>query len=574
MRVLGINSYFHCSSACLLEDGVVLAAVQEERLVRRKLASEFPFKSIAWCLERAGIGLDGVDWITFPVDLAIYLEHLNRSQISSLRYRGELGYAIADALISMEGISPLASHFSQEWTINGSARRMRFVNHHLSHAAHAYCLSSFEESAILTMDAFGEKACQLAAVGRGGHIEPLQWGEFPHSLGCFYASMTDFLGFRPNSEEWKLMGASSYGDPNRFYSVLSELLRVEEGRLELDLSYFNFFQFHRPSWYSRKMERLLGRSRRREEELTQEHFDLAAATQKVAEEVVFQIAAWLRKKTSCRNLCLGGGVFQNSVLNGKLQERTGFEGLYIPSSPDDSGGCLGSALYLTHHEKGVPRSKTQQFNYWGPSYSDEQIRDSLKLWKIPFVSLTNPSKAGARIIRDGNILGWFQGGIEFGDRALGNRSILADPRNPKMKDLINSNVKFREQFRPFAPSILAEYVAEYFSGALETPFMEKVYSIRLEKRAKIPAVTHVDGSGRLQTVTKAQNERYYSLISEFCVLTGIPIVLNTSFNLNNEPIVGSPEDALRTFMSCGMDFLILGSQLIGKDISKTEVYRN
>lgn len=573
VKVLGINSYFFSSSACLVDDGRVLSAVQDERLVRRKFSSEFPQKSIDFCLSKNGIEYDDLEAITFPADLAVYLENFSRPNLSSLRHRGELGYAIANYLVAAQGSGVEATDFVQEWKVNGKSQNLHFINHHLSHAAQSFFLSPFEESAILVMDGFGEKACQLSATGKGTKLTPLDWVEFPHSLGMFYAAFTEFLGFRPNSDEWKLMGASSYGNPDRFAPKLFELIRVHEGRVELDLSYFNFFQFHRPGYCSPKLRQFLPVSRAKEEALAQEHFDLAAAVQKVTEEIVFQILGWLKKKTGSQNICLGGGVFQNSVLNGKIRERTGFEGLYIPSAPDDSGASVGCALYYTHHLKGAQRESKPQFNYWGPSYTDDEIRASLKIWKIPYVQLKSPEKAGARIIKDGHILGWFQGAVEFGDRALGNRSIVADPRNPGMKDLINSNIKFRERFRPFAPSILTEHVDEYFVKAEPTPFMEKVYSIKPEKRTQIPAVTHTDGSGRLQTVTQEQNARYHSLISEFHALTGVPIVLNTSFNLNNEPIVSSPEDAVRTFMSCGMDFLILGSQLLGKDPVKMSSYQ-
>jgi carbamoyltransferase len=572
VRILGINSYFHCSSACVVEDGVVLAAVQEERLNRRKLSSEFPFKGIAWCLEQTGTKFEELDAVTFPVDLAIYLEHLNGSQISALRYRGEIGYAVADALISLQPVRT-ASNFVQQWSSPSGETKLHFINHHLSHAAQSYYLSPFEESAILTLDGFGEKASQLIATGRKEKIDPILWGEFPHSVGNLYATFTEFLGFRPSSEEWKLMGASSYGDPNRFFPTLSKLVKVQDGRVELDLSYFNFYLFHRPGWYTPKLVELLGPPRQRGEQLTQRDFDLAAGIQKLTEEIAFEIGRWTRKQTKMNRICLGGGVFQNSVLNGKFLENTGFECVYIPSAPDDSGGSIGSALYHLHHQLGRPRAKGGvQYNYWGPRFPNDGIENSLNLLKWPFKKLGQTEATAARIIQDGNILGWFQGGLEFGDRALGNRSILADPRNPGMKDLINARVKFREQFRPFAPSILSEKVDEFFVQGEPTPFMEKVYMIRPEKRSLIPSVTHVDGSGRLQTVSAGQNPRYHKLIAEFEKLTGIPVVLNTSFNVNNEPVVCSPEDAIRTFSSCGMDFLILGDFLIAKDPSQLDRY--
>jgi carbamoyltransferase len=573
MKVLGINSYFHCSSACVVDNGRVLAAVQEERLTRRKLTSEFPFKSIEFCLSQAGTSLQEIDAITFPVDLAIYLEHFNRSQTSSLRYRGELGYAIADSLISMSDNSPSASEFVQSWVTDGKKSNLHFINHHLSHAAHSYFLSPFEEAAILTLDGFGEKACQMAGVGKGVEIIPQLWGDFPHSLGNLYATFTEFLGFRPSSEEWKVMGASSYGNPDRFYPLLTQLIRIDQGRVELDLSYFNFYLFHRPGWFTPKLSQLLKQPpRSRQEPITQVHFDIAAGLQKLTEESVFQIGTWLKKVSGQKNICLGGGVFQNSVLNGKFLERTGFENVYIPSAPDDSGTSIGSALYFLHRTLKQPKHNKVQYNYWGPSFENRKIEETLKLFKWPYEKLSNVENTAARILKDSHILGWFQGGVEFGDRALGNRSILGNSKDPAMKDIINARVKFREEFRPFAPSILKEKVSEYFVNSEATPFMEKVYQIKEGKRSEIPAVTHVDGSGRLQTVSVDQNPRYYKLIQEFEKLTGTPVVLNTSFNINNEPIVASPEDAIRTFSSCGMDFLIIGDFLLSKDKDAAKQY--
>lgn len=572
MTILGLNSYFFSSSACLVEGGRILSAVQDERLVRRKFSSGFPFDSVGFCLKQNGLKPGDIDTIAFPADLAIYLEHLNRSQMSSIRYRGELGYALADGLISLHGAPPSASSFAEEWQVEGKKQKLFYINHHLAHAAQSFFLSPFERAAILVMDGFGEKACQLMALGEGTQIQPLGWVDFPHTLGRYYATFTEFLGFRPDSDEWKLMGASSYGNPERFYPALSKLIQVREGKVELDLSYFNFYQFHRPCFFSPKMAELIGPPRQRDEELTAVHFDLAAAVQKVTEDVVFEILAWLRKTSGCDNLCLGGGVFQNSVLNGKIKERTGFKGLYIPSAPDDSGGSVGAALYQAHHVRQAPRETQPQYNYWGPGFTDQEIEESLKLWKMPFMVLREPAKTAARIIRDGQILGWFQGNIEFGDRALGNRSILADPRNPAMKDQINARVKFREEFRPFAPSILAERVSDYFVDAEATPFMEKVYPIKPSRRAEIPAVTHVDGTGRLQTVSQDQNPLYYELIGEFERLTGTPVVLNTSFNINHEPIVATPHDAVRTFSTCGMDFLILGRYLVAKNPLAAKAY--
>jgi carbamoyltransferase len=418
----------------------------------------------------------------------------------------------------------------------------------------------------MSIDAFGEKQSVLFAEGEDNKMRTLWSQEFPHSLGSFYAAMTEFLGFEPGSDEWKVMGASSYGDSNRYYDKLRGLFHLKDDcGFELDLSYFAHYQFHRPSMYSPKLAELLRlQPNKRDHPLTEEYYGLAAAVQRVTEDVYFHLLNQLHALTKLDKVVLAGGVVYNSVANGKILERTPFSEVFISPVPDDSGGSLGGAYYLYHQVMGKPRTYVMTSNYFGPSYSNTEIEAQLKKYKIRYTVLKDPARTAAELVASGKIIGWFQGCLEFGDRALGNRSILADPRDQSMKDKVNDTVKYREPFRPFAPSILVEYIDDYFVDAVPTPFMEKVFSVREQKRSVIPAVTHIDGTGRIQSVSREHNQLFWQLINEFRKLTDVPVVLNTSFNLKGEPIVCSPQDALRTFVSSGLDALIIGDYLMEK----------
>jgi len=370
----------------------------------------------------------------------------------------------------------------------------------------------------------------------------------------------------PSSEEWKLMGASSYGNAEKYYDRLRTTVQLkDDGGFELDLTHFNHYQFYRPGMFTSKLPKLLEIVPRREgEPLTQDHFDLAAAAQKVFEDTYFHLLSHLHQKTGMDKVIISGGAALNCVANGRVLEQTAFSEIFVPPVPDDSGGALGAAYYLYNHIMGAGRDFVLTSNYLGPGFTNQEISDFLNKSAVPFTQLDDPGKTAAEMIAEGKIIGWFQGRLEFGDRALGNRSILADPRDPDMKRKVNATIKYREDFRPFAPSILLEKIDEYFENAVSTPFMEKASRIRPEKHKIIPAVTHVDGTGRLQTVSQEQNCLYWNLIDEFRKITGIPIVLNTSFNLKGEPIVCTPKDALRTFFTSGLDGLILGNCLVKK----------
>lgn len=533
--------------------------------MREKRTRRFPLQGVRAALQFAGLRLEDLDAVAVGWNPAINLEALNVVQSERARYLGEVFYSVPNYLMSLkEDNSALLSQQVVEF-LDGSRLSVFYVTHHLAHAS-TFFFSPYERAAIMTIDAFGEKQCIVFTRGEGNALRTLWSQDFPHSLGSFYSTMTEFLGFSAQSDEWKLMGASSYGDPSHYYDSLSKLIFFrEEGGFELDLRYFNHYQFPRQQRYTPGLIGLLRlQPNRPGSPLTQDYYDLAAATQRITEEVYFRLLQQLHAETKLDKLVLAGGVAYNSVANGKILEKTPFKEVFISPVPDDSGNSIGAAYYIYHQVNQCPRRYVMDSNYLGPGYSNEEIQQYLEKFHVKHAVLENPSSTAADMIASGRIVGWFQGRLEFGDRALGNRSILADPRDPAMKNKVNETVKYREPFRPFAPSILVEHLNEYFVGAVPTPFMEKVFLIRPEKRPLIPAVTHVDGTGRLQTVSREQNPLFWQLIDEFRKLTGIPIVLNTSFNLNGEPIVCSPHDALRTFFSSGLDSLIMGNCLVTK----------
>ena len=522
-------------------------------------------QTIREALRVAGLRLEDLDGVAVGWDPAINLEAFNPAQSQCPRFLGELFYSVPNHLMTLtQGSAPLLSRQTVEY-LDGTQLNVSYVTHHLAHAASFFC-SSFDRAAIMTIDAFGERQSVLFAVGEGERLRTVWSQDFPHSLGAFYSTMTEYLGFRAQSDEWKVMGASSYGDPGRFESKLRDLVRLkDDGGFELDLLYFNHYQFPRTQRYASRLCDHLGLEPNEPgRPLTQEHYDFAAAAQQVTGDVYFHLLNQLHARTGVTKLVVAGGVAFNSVANGKIRQRTPFAQVFVPPVPDDSGVSLGAALYVCHQLEGRPREYVMTSNYLGPGYSAAEIQDALVQFKVRHRVVPNPASCAAKLVTAGKIIGWFQGRLEFGDRALGNRSILADPRDASMKDRVNDTVKYREPFRPFAPSILIDEVGEFFVDAEPTPFMENVFTIRPEKRALIPAVTHVDGTGRLQTVSREQNPLYFELIEEFRRLTGVPVVLNTSFNLNGEPIVCSPRDALRTFFSSGLDALVMGNCLVEK----------
>lgn len=567
MRILGLLSQFWISSAALLKDGKIVAGAAEERFNREKMSRKFPHTAINYCLKEGGIKIDDVDYIAVGWNPGIHIRSYNRRFSETSRWHAEFLYNIPNSILRHRADKHIP-YVEQIFKHPKGETKIIYVTHHLAHAANAFYLSPFKEAAILTADGRGEDETASFCVGKNNKITEIKTVIHPQSLGNFYSSVTQFLGFEPHSDEWKVMALASYGIRNNaYYKKLKRILTLlPDGTFELDLSYFDYYLHDKLHYYSPKFSELFGGAREVDDPIQQRHKEIAAALQQITEEALSHMLHWLHKKTKQKNLVVSGGVFMNSVFNGKITEISPFKNVFISSCPDDSGISIGAAAYVHHDILKLPRMKPQEHNYYGPEFSNAEIMDAIKKYKLTAMHKADIEKYAASLLFDGKIIGWFQGKMEFGQRALGNRSILADPRRSEMKDLVNRSVKYREGFRPFAPSILEERVAEYFecAKAARVPFMERVFQIREEKRTLIPAVTHVDGSGRLQTVSRSSNPRYYDLIKEFERLSGIPVVLNTSFNLKGEPIVMTPTDAIRTFMSSGLDALVMGSYVLTK----------
>lgn len=569
MKVLGISPDVWISSAALIDDGRIIAGAAEERFNRQKMSKAFPEQAIAYCLKEAGCTLDSIDHIAMPWNPGIHITSASKRFTRNARWRGEYLSSVPAELLDLQD-HPKVTGIEQIVHLANSDTRVTYVDHHLAHAANAFLLSPFKEAAILTADGRGEEETCTFCVGHGNKIDKLHTVNLPHSIGLLYGVITEFLGFRPHSDEWKVMALASYGKVkgNKYRSLVRNLIELNsDGSFEMDLSYFTYYMFDtKPTMYADKLIELLGPPRRRDDPIKQRHYDIAMAMQQVFEETFNHMLTCLHNNTGLSNLAFSGGCVMNSVYNGKVLDSTPFDNVFISSCPDDSGVSIGAALYLYNCLENQETRYTQDHNFYGPGYNSEEIEETLKGFKIPYEYQEDIGAVGADLLRKGAILGWFQGKMEFGQRALGSRSILADPRDIRSKELVNAAVKYREAFRPFAPAILEEHARDWFEmpEGDKVPYMEKVYPVLPEKRDLIPAVVHVDGTGRIQTVSKGTNPQFHSIIEAFGELTGVPIVLNTSFNLNGEPIVASPVDAIRTFYSCGMDALFLGHYLIRK----------
>jgi len=581
MYILGLNAYHGDSSACLLKDGKLVAALEEERIRRIKHWAGLPTEAIRFCLNYAGIGLADVDYIALGRDPKA---HFIDKVLFTIAHRPKLGLVI-DRLRNMGKIRGLASLLAEEFKMDEAdlARKIKNVEHHKAHLASAFLVSPFEKAALVSTDGMGDFVGAMWGRGEGAEMKIKDFVEFPHSLGMVYTAVTQYLGFWSYGDEYKVMGLSALGDPSAYIGKLRELLILgKNGRFRLNLKYF---QHHKGragmTWnncapkndqiFSAELENLLGPARKKNEPISERFQNIAAALQAVYEEGFFHILNAAYASTGLKTLCLAGGTAQNSLANGKIFSQTPFEDVYIPPAAHDAGTSVGAAFYLWSQISSRPRTFVMNRAYWGPEYSDSDIENILKTMNdqdknrliVQKLETPNLLKQTAQAIADGKVVGWFQGRSEWGPRALGNRSILADPRRKDMKDILNKRIKYREPFRPFAPSILEEFVGDYFEQTYPVPFMEKVYFVKPEKRLKIPAVTHADGTARLQTVSRDQNSLYWQLISRFHDLTGVPIVLNTSFN-ENEPIVNNPKEALDCFLRTKMDVVVLGSYFIMK----------
>jgi carbamoyltransferase len=566
MYTLGLSCYYHDSAAALLKDGHVIAAVEEERFSRKKFDDDFPKMAIDWCLSEAKISPSEIHSIAFYDKPILKFERLLDNYLA-VSPRG---------LFSFLDTIPKWLH-KRLWiknnikkSLNGFKGEIIFPEHHMSHAAHAFYTSPFEESAILTIDGVGEWSTTSFGHAKNNTITLTNDIRWPHSLGLFYSAFTYFLGFKVNEGEYKLMGLSSYGNPKYYDLILDNLIDVKnDGSFHLNMEYFAFT--YDKVMTNKKFSKLFGiEPKTKDEKTLQIHFDIGASVQKVLEDIILKIVNHIYSKTKTKNLCIGGGVALNGVSNYKILKKGPFENIHIPPSPGDAGSAVGAAqyLYYVYHKndkKIFDNIKLINENvYVGPSYSNTEIKFFLDSKNISYESFdeTTLLKTTAQLIADGNIVGWYQGKMEWGPRALGNRSILADPRRSDMKDILNAKIKHRESFRPFAPSILEEHASEYFDIDQPSPYMLMVVPVKKPK--EIPAVTHVDGTGRLQTVTKESNPLYYNLINEFYKITGVPVIINTSMNVMGEPIVNMPEEAYQMIVKTDMDYIVMGNNLVKK----------
>lgn len=570
--ILGLNAYHGDSSACLLKNGEVVAALEEERIRRVKHWAGFPGEAIKFCLASAGIGPKDLTGVAINRDPWARLSY----KIIRLLSKRISGGFIKSRLTNLEKIKSVKTKLAEIYNLEEKdlSAKVFNVEHHLAHLVSAFAVSPFTEAALVSVDGFGDFASTLTAYGTKDEIKKLGEVRFPHSLGIFYTALTQFLGFNKYGDEYKVMGLSAAGKPLYVEKIKKLLILKQDDFFELDASFF----MHDSSgvemtWldgepsigkiFSNKMEVLLGPARQPEEPITDYHKDLAASVQAVYEEVFFRILNEVQTRTGSLNLCLAGGCAQNSLANGKIYEKTKFINVYIPPAAHDAGGAVGAAMQAHKKISGGFRGFVMESPFWGSEYTVQNYKAALTSAGLNFKELPESEllEEVSKAIADGQVIGWFQGRTEWGPRALGNRSILANPARLDMKDILNLKIKRRESFRPFAPSILADRAGEYFERTEPVPFMEKVYLIKENQRVKIPAVTHLDGTGRLQTVSEKTNPLYYRLIKKVGELTGVPMVLNTSFN-ENEPIVNKPEEAINCFLRTKMDVLVLGSLLI------------
>tara|TARA_R110002110_G_scaffold269913_1_gene485611 strand:- start:4944 stop:6680 length:1737 start_codon:yes stop_codon:yes gene_type:complete len=568
--VLGLND--SNSAAALIKDGKLVAHAREERFNRIKFSDDYPTQAVEYCLSEAGVTIKDVDHIVFGWNPGHELEP--QDSAAAIRHHKDFLHYIPNNLLrhvrGPKENKRIAS-ISQQIDFQGDGEiNLHFAPHHACHAASTFLVSPFKQAAILTIDAYGDDITTRLSVGKDNKITTISDTLYPHSMGQVYAAVTQYLGYRANSDEWKVMGLSPYGNQT-YYNKFKKLIRFDAdlGQLRFDLDYFMFFTWH-PRRYSDQFISMFGPERQPYEPLTKKHQDIAASFQRRVEDVIIEMCEWAHQKTGLSSLCLAGGVTMNSKMNGRILRETSFENIYIAPSADDGGVSLGACFYYWNHVLGNERSFEMTHDYWGPGFSNDEIKAALDDSLVKYEYLVDPTKEAAKSLTEGKIICWFQDRMESGNRALGNRSILGDPRDPEMKNKINKLVKHREAYRPFAPSILEECQSEYFESDYAAPFMQMVHIIKEEKREEIPAVTHIDGSGRLQTVQKEVNPKYWNLIKEFRNLTGTGLVLNTSFNDNDEPIVCTPKQAIRTFFGTGLHELYMGNYRIVKE---TTIYR-
>ncbi len=588
MHILGLSGFYHDSAAAIVRDGEIVAAAQEERFTRKKHDPGFPSGAAEYCLHEAGIDAGGLDYVVFYDKPFVKFERLLLTCLS----------------VAPKGIrsffTQMPSWLKEKLFVHNIIRKqleydgpVLYTMHHQAHAASAFFPSPFEEAAFLTLDGVGEWATSTYGIGEGNRVQILKQINFPHSLGLLYSAFTYFTGFKVNSGEYKLMGLAPYGEPKYAAAILEHLMDVkEDGSFRLNMDYFDYCGGLRMT-NDRFAELFGGPPRRPETDITQREMDLARSVQIVTEEVMLRMAKAIHRETGMRHLAIAGGVGLNCVANGRLLRESPFEDIWIQPSAGDAGGALGAALFAWHQLLGNERhadSRRQKASYLGPGFSEEAIETYLQEERIHYERVDEETMCDtvAQLLERGKVVGWFQGRMEFGPRALGARSILGDARSPAMQSLLNRKIKYRESFRPFAPSVLAEYVDQYFDLDRESPYMLLVAQVRNGRlaeltddeasargfdrlrvaRSEIPAVTHVDNSARIQTVNKRDNPLYHRMISRFYELTGCPVIINTSFNVRGEPIVCAPRDAYACFMRTKMDYLAMGPFILDKALQK------
>ena len=600
MKILGISAFYHDSAAALIEDGKIIAAAQEERFTRVKHDSAFPVKSIEYCLKQAGIQPNDIDAIAFYEKPFLKFERLLETYLA-FAPKGFLSFAKAIPVWLNEKLFQkklLKEELAKLGFNEKKSNEVLFSTHHLSHAASAFFASPFEESLVLTMDGVGEWDTTTVYIGKQNQLKKVYELHFPHSLGLLYSAFTYYCGFKVNSGEYKLMGLAPYGKPKYAEKIKKHLIDIkDDGSFRLDLSYFDYCTGL--TMTNAKFNTLFENNYRSpESNLEQVHMDLAASVQAVLEEIVVKICCHLKTKYNQSNLCLAGGVALNCVANGKIHKLEVFKNIWVQPAAGDAGGSLGAALaaYHMHFEKtrSLHSEDLMQGSYLGPKFNDVEIEDFLKSKNASYFKLADDSLLEYTVqkLTEEKIIGWFQGRMEFGPRALGARSIIADSRSEKMQKVLNLKIKFRESFRPFAPAVLEENVAEWFDYNQKSPYMLMVANVQADKlvnnystnrtgiellneiRSVIPAVTHIDKSARIQTVSKKTNLRFHSLISKFKEKTGTPVLINTSFNIRGEPIVCSPADAYKCFMGTHMDLLILENFVLIKEDQPTENHKD
>jgi carbamoyltransferase len=576
MNILGISCFYHDSAAALLRDGDLVAAAHEERFTRKRHDPDIPVQASRWCLEEAGIAMDDLDYLVFYDKPLIKFERMLLTYLSTFpRSLPSFSKAIP-VWLKEKLLVPKALERAL-----GYQGEILFAEHHQSHAASAFLPSPFEESAILTLDGVGEWATATQGVGRGNRFELIREIRFPHSLGLLYSAFTYYLGFKVNSAEYKVMGAAPYGEPKYQDTILEHLMDLrEDGSFKLNMKYFAYD--YGLTMTNRRFEQLFGHPRREpESKMEQFHWDMAASVQKVTEEVVLRMVRDLHARTGLENLCMAGGVALNCVANGRVVREGPFRNLWVQPAAGDAGGALGAALFAQHCVLDEPRRFRMDHAFWGPSFSDAEIRRFLDAKKAPYRTFSREEmiRETARLLDEEQaVVGWMNGRMEWGPRSLGARSILADPRNQDNWSRVNLKIKFRESFRPFAPAVLEERTSDVFDLDRESPYMllvcqvkdlkpiEHVQDGRTLQRftSALPAITHVDGSARVQTVRRDQHAEFHDLLAEFDRRTGCPVLINTSFNVRGEPIVCTPEDAYLCFMRTDMDVLVLGNQVLLK----------